>query len=197
MRRPPPRSACSNVRSRGSPNTASPSNACCPTTARPTGPTPGVTPAPSWASLPSEPGPYRPQTNGKIETIPPHPGRWLGLRPSLRVHRSNATPSLPGLAAFLQSPPSPLRHRRPATGHPTAQPPWTSELADEGADLCLSYGRNADDAEEVAEYARGRAAGHRRRRRPVRPAAPAALVAHANNEIGRVDLLSPMRAPPT
>ena len=27
--------------------------------------------------------PYRPQTNGKIETVPPHPGRRLGLRPSL------------------------------------------------------------------------------------------------------------------
>ena len=29
-------------------------------------------------------------------------------------------------------------------------------LADEGYDLCLSYGRNGDDAEAVGAYARGR-----------------------------------------
>jgi 3-oxoacyl-[acyl-carrier protein] reductase len=63
-------------------------------------------------------------------------------------------------------------------------------LADEGADLCLAYGRNADDAESVGAYARE--AG--RRVTVVAadmsdPQAPAALVAHAINELGEVDLL--------
>ena len=40
---------------------------CCPTTARPTGPTPGATPAPNYGSPPNGLVPYRPQTNGKIE----------------------------------------------------------------------------------------------------------------------------------
>ena len=63
-------------------------------------------------------------------------------------------------------------------------------LADEGADLCLAYGRHADDAESVAEYARELG----RRVTTVAadmsdPHAPAALVAHANDELGQVDLL--------
>jgi 3-oxoacyl-[acyl-carrier protein] reductase len=63
-------------------------------------------------------------------------------------------------------------------------------LADEGADLCLSYGRHADDAESVAEYARELG----RRVTTVAadmsdPHAPAALVAHANGELGHVDML--------
>ena len=63
-------------------------------------------------------------------------------------------------------------------------------LADEGAHLCLSYGRNADDAEEVAAYARERG-----RRVTViaadlsDPQAPGALVAHAQAQLGRVDVL--------
>ena len=63
-------------------------------------------------------------------------------------------------------------------------------LADEGADLCLSYGRNADDAEQAAAYAREQG------RRVVvaaadlsDPRAPAALVAQAIGELGAVDLL--------
>ena len=40
---------------------------------------------------------------------------------------NNATPLYqPGCT--LQSPRSPLRHRRPATTYPTDQPPWTSQL---------------------------------------------------------------------
>ena len=63
-------------------------------------------------------------------------------------------------------------------------------LADEGVDLCLSYGRNATDLESVAEYA-----SQLGRRVTViaadmsDPQAPAALVEHANNEIGPVELL--------
>ena len=63
-------------------------------------------------------------------------------------------------------------------------------LAEEGADLCLAYGRHADDAESVAEYARELG----RRVTTVAadmsdPQAPAALVAHANDQLGQVDLL--------
>jgi len=63
-------------------------------------------------------------------------------------------------------------------------------LADEGADLCLAYGRHADDAQSVAEYARELG----RRVTTVAadmsdPQAPEVLVAHANDELGQVDLL--------
>jgi 3-oxoacyl-[acyl-carrier protein] reductase len=63
-------------------------------------------------------------------------------------------------------------------------------LADEGADLCLTYGRHADDAESVAAYARDVG-----RRVTVLasdmsdPQAPAAVVKHANDELGQVDML--------
>jgi 3-oxoacyl-[acyl-carrier protein] reductase len=63
-------------------------------------------------------------------------------------------------------------------------------LADEGADLCLTYGRHADDAESVAAYARDLG-----RRVTVLgsemsdPQAPAAVVKHANDELGQVDML--------
>jgi 3-oxoacyl-[acyl-carrier protein] reductase len=63
-------------------------------------------------------------------------------------------------------------------------------LADEGADLCLSYGRNVDDAEAVADYARDLG-----RRVTVvganmaDPQAVAALVAVTRRELGEVDLL--------
>ena len=63
-------------------------------------------------------------------------------------------------------------------------------LADEGADLCLAYGRNADDAEQAAAYARAQG------RRVVvaaadlsDPQAPAELVAQTVDELGAVDLL--------
>jgi len=63
-------------------------------------------------------------------------------------------------------------------------------LADEGYDLCLSYGRNGDDAEAVGAYAQGRG------RRVVvtaadmsDPDAPAALVRRATDELGPIDVL--------
>jgi len=63
-------------------------------------------------------------------------------------------------------------------------------LADEGVDLFLTYGRHADDAEDVAAYARSLG-----RRAVVAsadladPTAPARLVAQANTEFGAVDIL--------
>lgn len=63
-------------------------------------------------------------------------------------------------------------------------------LADEGYDMCVSYGRHGDDAASVVEYARERG----RRATAVQadladPAAPAALVAAAEAELGAVDVL--------
>jgi 3-oxoacyl-[acyl-carrier protein] reductase len=63
-------------------------------------------------------------------------------------------------------------------------------LADEGADLCLAYGRHADDVEEAAGYARD--AGRRvtvMSADLTDPGAPAALAEHANAELGAVDVL--------
>ena len=60
-------------------------------------------------------------------TLPPHPGRRLGLRPLLR--QRDRPPRRPArLAPHLQSPPAPHRHRRQTTDQPTDQPAWTSQL---------------------------------------------------------------------
>ena len=59
--------------------------------------------------------------------LPPHACRWLGLRKVLRVNRAPRRSST-RLAPLLQSPPRPLRDRRPATDHPPDQPPRTSHL---------------------------------------------------------------------
>jgi 3-oxoacyl-[acyl-carrier protein] reductase len=63
-------------------------------------------------------------------------------------------------------------------------------LADEGCDVCLAYGRHGDDAEAVAEYARGLG------RRAIAvaadlsdPTAPKAVVDQAERELGGVDVL--------
>jgi 3-oxoacyl-[acyl-carrier protein] reductase len=63
-------------------------------------------------------------------------------------------------------------------------------LADEGVDVCLAYGRNGDDAQEVADYARGLG------RRAVAvaadmadPRAAADLVSRAAKELGDIDVL--------
>ena len=55
------------------------------------------------------------------------PSPTAGLRTALRVNRTTRHRSA-RVASLLQSPPSPLLHRRPTTGHPTDQPPWTSRL---------------------------------------------------------------------
>jgi transposase InsO family protein len=66
MRRRSPPSPSSSARSPGSPNAGSPSNASCPTTARPTSPTPGAA-CTALGIAHKRTRPYRPQTNGKIE----------------------------------------------------------------------------------------------------------------------------------
>jgi 3-oxoacyl-[acyl-carrier protein] reductase len=63
-------------------------------------------------------------------------------------------------------------------------------LADEGADMCLAYGRHADDAEEAATYARS--AGRRvtvASADLADPGAPAALAEHTQRELGSIDVL--------
>src|SRR5690606_13404818 len=63
-------------------------------------------------------------------TLPPHPRRWLGLRPLLRIR--DRTPSrATRLAALLQSSQAPLRDRR-RPHQQTQQPAWTSQLEDAG-----------------------------------------------------------------
>ena len=71
--------------------------------------------------------PYRPQTNGKLERF--HRTLADGWAYARLLRLRAPTPSRPAaLAALLQSPPCPLRHRRQATSHPTDQPHWTSQL---------------------------------------------------------------------
>ena len=69
-------------------------------------------------------------------------------------------------------------------------------LADEGADVCLAYGRHADDAESIADYARGLG------RRAVAvaadladPDAPTELVSRAEAELGGVDVRAGVEQP--
>ena len=72
--------------------------------------------------------PYRPQTNGKIERF--HrtlADGWAYARyyDSETARRAKPCP----MAAHLQSPPSPQRHRRQTTDQPTEQPAWTASAA--------------------------------------------------------------------
>ena len=78
-------------------------------------------------SRPSGPGPtgHRPTARSSDSTAP-----WptAGPTPGSTNQHQQRDDALPGLAALLQSPPRPLRHRRPTAGHPTDQRPWTSQL---------------------------------------------------------------------
>ena len=99
----------------------------------PTGPTPGVTPAPNCASPTSGPARTGPRPTAKSnDSTEPWP--TAGLTPGSTINRT-ARRRAAGLAALLQSPPSPLRHRRPATSHQTDQPPWTSQLVHVTAEM--------------------------------------------------------------
>ena len=98
----------------GSPPAASPSNGCCPTTARPTAPTPGATPAPSSGITPKRTRPYRPQTNGKIERFHRTLAAGWAFR---RLYLSeSATPK--GPPAWLHE----YNHHRPHTAIGKASP---------------------------------------------------------------------------
>ena len=83
--------------------------------------------------------PYRPQTNGKIERF--HRTLADGWAYARFYELRNRTPSSPArLAALLQSPPGPQRHRSPTTHHPTDQPAWTSHLAGRDAGVARRSG---------------------------------------------------------
>ena len=117
-----------NAQSRGSPIAASPSSECSPTTA-------AAYRSYAWRDACAELGithkrtrPYRPQTNGKIERF--HrtlADGWAYAR--FYASEADRREALPDLAALLQSPPHPLRHRRHAHQQ-TQQPAWTSHLED-------------------------------------------------------------------
>jgi len=57
--------------------------------------------------------PYRPQTNGKVERVQPHPARRVGLRQDLELRRPTH-PRVDHLAPHLQPSSTPHRHRRSA-----------------------------------------------------------------------------------
>ena len=122
---PPPRSRCCTGPWPGSPSAASSSSGCCPTTARPTSPTCGATPAPSSASRTKKTRPRRPQTNGKIERL--HRTMADGWAYKKLYTLRERPPSRAGrMAPPVQPPPAPLSTRRPTTHHPVGQPGWTS-----------------------------------------------------------------------
>ena len=78
------------------------------------------------ASRPRRPGPTgrRPTARSNASTAP---SRRLGLRHALPQRVS--PPQRPtSLAARLQSPPAPHRHRQATTHHPVDQPPWAVHL---------------------------------------------------------------------
>ena len=83
--------ACCATRWPGSPPAASPSSGSCPTTARPTAPTPGATPAPSSASRPSAPGPTGRSTRNS-PPLPPPPPKTPVVAARRRRRRSRPRP---------------------------------------------------------------------------------------------------------
>ena len=80
------------------------------------------------AIKPKEDPPLPAADQREDRTLPPHHGRRLGLRPPLQ-HGISPTQRPPGLAARLQSPQAPHRHRQ--APHPSAvnQPAWALHLA--------------------------------------------------------------------
>ena len=113
-RPPPPPSACCAARWPGSPPAASSSSGSCPTTAPPTAPTPGATPAPNSAITP-EADPALPAPDQRQDrTLPPHPGRRLGLPPPLPQRDRNAERPCPaGSTSTTTTGPTP-----PSAGDP-------------------------------------------------------------------------------
>ena len=92
-RRPRPRSECCGGPSPGSPNAASPSNGCSPTTVA-TAHSPGATPAPNSASRPNAPAPTdRRRTGRSSDSTAPSP--TAGPTPASTPQRPNAEPHFP------------------------------------------------------------------------------------------------------
>ena len=83
---------------------------------------------------PKQTRPYRPQTNGKIERF--HrtlADGWAYARfyNSETARRARSA----SMAARVQPPPAPHRHRDKPTHHPLDQPPWSVQLASLFRDL--------------------------------------------------------------
>ncbi len=129
MRRQTPQSRSCTTPSHGSPSAASPSNACCQTTA-------AATRSFAWRDACTSLGvthkrtrPYRPQTNGKIERF----HRTLADGWAYARRYDSETARRDALQPWLHF----YNHHRAhsAIGAPTAsqppdQPAWTSQLAD-------------------------------------------------------------------
>ena len=88
--------------------------------------------------------PYRPQANGKIERF--HRTLSDGWAYA-RLYDSEARRRAASLAALLQSPPSPQRHRSPTADQPPDQPPWASRLVSR----FVGAGDRAQDATPVGD----------------------------------------------
>ena len=138
-RPPPPPPPCCAARSPGSPTAASPSSGCCPTTAaayrshlwRDTCAELGITPK----TDPALPAPDQRQDR----TLPPHPGRRLGLQEALHL-RISPPRSPASMAPRVQPPPAPHRDRQTPTHHPLDQRPRAVHLA-QFRDLGSGVGR--------------------------------------------------------
>ncbi len=119
-RPPPPPPACCAGRRPGLPPAASGSNEYSPTTARPTAPTPGATPASSWASDPSGPGPTGRRPTARMNGSTAADG-WAFAR--LFGSESARRKALPGwLAGWLHE----YNHHRPHTA--IGRPPPITRL---------------------------------------------------------------------
>jgi hypothetical protein len=76
---------------------------------------------------PEEDSPLQTPDQRQDRTLPPHPRRRLGILTPL-PDRDRPTERSPGMAASLQSPPSPHRHRNQTAPQQNHQPGWAVHL---------------------------------------------------------------------
>src|SRR5690348_9669407 len=114
-KRPPPRPGYYAERWPGSPTAASACNGCCPTTARPTSPPCGRTPAPNWTSPRNGPDPTDPKPTAKLrDSTAPCP--TAGPTPASTPTKPAAAPHYPaGCTSTITTDPTP----QPEANHPS------------------------------------------------------------------------------